>query len=486
MLALHSLIHSLAKEEKRLYHLHRKKARFVSIYEAYAAEAEYSRELDRKIYQQDFASFSKAYYSMQKNELLEDILAVLLEHSNSSRPEFQLVKAQAQYQVLRHKGFNDLALDYLTAARNAATEAGDHQAQVRILEDQRDTLAAIPSTTWSDYTSVLEELSRVRNLVAGVYPLQDEKRKFMVLLQSAAKDPANTEEYQRLAHEVLDLMRTYAAETARPDAMMDIFECECAFIRQFQDAMALHRKMLEMDKVAQRDGYPLEQRLKLTNMVMESSLEVGDFLQVNGLIYRIQRDVEKLTPAQQADFLPRFLELSAIYHFYENDMQASQEEVQRVLALPDIYPADRLRYLRHRLGIQLAGNLPRTAQESLNSLVREFPAEAQSFDIRLMQVVIHIEMNQREEAKALVQKMRNSARKDIRISGETTEAEYLEQLSRFLAKKPVKTSELPAVSNGWKMLFKPDLWLLSKVENKFYYNSILEFWHRRKRVLSHS
>lgn len=484
MQALHQLIHSLAKEEKRLFHLHRKKARFVSIYDGYVEAPEYSRELDRKIYQKDFSAFSKAFYSMQKNDLLQNLLAVLLEYSNSTRPGFRLVKMQAQYQVLQQKGFDELALSYITSARAAASEAGDLKAQIRVLEDQRDALALTPSTHWEEYSEVLEELSRLRNLAAAQRPLEEEKRKFMVLLQSARLKPEQADEYKRLAHDVLQVMQAMATETARPDALMDIFDCECAYLRMFDDKMAVHRKIQDMDKITQRDNFPLEHKLRITNMAMESSLDVGDFLHVNGLIYRIEREVEKLTEAQRADFMPRFLELSAIYHFYENEMQMAQDEVMRVLSLPDIYPGERVRYHKHKLGILIAGNLPRTAQQALDEMLVEFPTEAASFDARLIQLVIHIEMNNKDLAKALLQKMRNSARKDVRLSGETDEVRYLEIMNRYLLRKPIKSADIPPVGSAWKQLFKADLWLKSKIENRFYYNSILEFWHSRKRVLT--
>ena len=134
MQALFDLVHSLAKEEKRLYNLHGRNSRYTQIYKGYLASNEYSKNLDRQLYSKHFSSFSKAFYSMQKNALMDDILAVLLEYSNSSKEDFLVNRLKAKYEVLNYKGFHEQAQNYIRAALDACEKINSPRLSLRILE----------------------------------------------------------------------------------------------------------------------------------------------------------------------------------------------------------------------------------------------------------------------------------------------------------------------------------------------------------------
>ena len=191
MQALHQLVHSLAKEEKRLYNLHGRKARFARIYEGYLSSASYEKGLDRQIYAEHFSSFSKAFYSMQKNALLDDILAVLLEYSNSSRADFSLTKLKSKYEVLVHKGFHDLALQYVKTAKDISRKSENQNQQLRILEDYRDILSQTENVTWDEYALSIEEIEELHKLGCTRRLIDEEIRKLNVLINGVGQADEN-------------------------------------------------------------------------------------------------------------------------------------------------------------------------------------------------------------------------------------------------------------------------------------------------------
>ena len=103
--ALIDLVHSLAKEERRLYNLHGRNSRYTQICKDYLAYNGYFENLNRQLHSKHFSSFIKALNAIQENALIDAILAVLLKYSNSSKEAFLVNRLKTKYEFL-NQGFS--------------------------------------------------------------------------------------------------------------------------------------------------------------------------------------------------------------------------------------------------------------------------------------------------------------------------------------------------------------------------------------------
>lgn len=483
MQALFNLVHSLAKEEKRLYNLHGRKSRFTQIYKGYLQANEYSKNLDRQLYSKHFSSFSKAFYSMQKNALLDDILAVLLEYSNSSKDDFIINRYKAKYEVLNYKGFHEQALNYIRAALDACEKIKSPHLRLRILEDYRDTLARSTSAGWEEYAEILARIEHTSTLVTENAPFEENRKKLNVLVNSTRSNPAELGSYKEISADILESIHSIGQDKEEPDTQMAIFESEYLYSSTFEDKYELHRRLVRLEKQSNKENYPRDIRLQIINLLMESSMECGDFLLINGLIYKTQKELVTLTPQQKADFLPKYLELCSIYHFYENDLPLAQRELNQLLELEGHTQENHIRYFFHKIGVLIAANLPKTALETLEEMLRHFSFLKSEISVKLIELIIFIEMNRREEAAVKMQRLKSHLRKSKDARKLSHIRHFLEQIQKTLNNKNSNFSEIPALNTDWMDLLKLNLWLQAKSENNFYYNYILDYWQGRKQIL---
>ncbi len=483
MQTLFDLVHSLAKEEKRLYNLHGRNSRFTQIYKGYLAASEYSKNLDRQIYSKHFSSFSRAFYSMQKNALLDDILAVLLEYSNSSKDDFIIQRYKAKYDVLNYKGFHEQAQNYIRAALDACTKINMPRVHLRILEDYRDTLAKSQKTTWEEYAEILARIDSVSSMIAETFPFEENLKKFNVLVQDSKNNPDHLEDHKDITEDILGRINEFATDSEQPSHRQQAFTSEYMYSRTFEDRYALHKRLVGLEKKSSKENYPQDIRLQIVTLLIESGMEVGDFLLINGMIYKTDKVLDQLTPAQQVNFLPRYLELCAIYYFYENDLQLAQNKLDRLMAIPGLDDEQMIRYYYHKIGVLLAANLPRSANEALTEMLERFTQLKNENSVRLIELILAIEMNQREDALVMLQRLRSQIRKS-KISRKLSHyRQFLDMIQKFLNKKRVTYSPIANLETDWMDLIKLNLWLKAKVENNFYYNYILDYWQQRKQVV---
>jgi hypothetical protein len=484
MQTLYELIHAMAKEEKRLYNLHGRNSRFTQIYKGYLASGEYNKNLDRDIYQKHFASFSKAFYSMQKNALLDDILAVLLEYSNSSQDDFSIHRYRAKYEVLNYKGFHEQAINYIKSAIEAAEKLGNHRETLRLLEDFRDTLAKSSSASWEEYALALERIASVKDSLQARMEVETLQQQLDVLITSHLNHSAGDADLKALAHEVKTRIKAIAEAQPGSETKAAAFWAEYRFSRTFEDKYDLHRRLVNLEKQAVKESYPKDVRLQAVVLLMESALECGDFLLINGLIYKTQKELDNLTPLQRREFLPKFLELSSIYHFYENDLPLAQKEINDLIKMEDHETEDLMRYYFHKISIQIGATLPRNASETIAEMMERIPKLDQDVQVKMAELIVTVGLNNREEALVRLQKLRALLRKssDSRKLGHYRL--FLDMLQKFLTKKAFPFQEIHALETEWRDLMKLNLWLKSKVDNSFYYNAILNYWQGRKKILN--
>lgn len=484
MQALYELVHSLAKEEKRLYNMHGRKSRFTQIYKGYLAAPHYNKNLDREIFDKHFSSFSKAFYSMQKNALLDDLLAVLLEYSNSSKEDFSINRLKAKYEVLKFKGFHGQALNYIRAALEACEKVISPRLRLRLLEDYRDTLAQSDIANWEEYSDILTQIETTTGLVRESEPLESEKQKLDVLVNSSKVQPDETATYKDISASIVERIRALADERPTAETKTAAFDSEYIFSKTFEDKYELHKRLISLEKESIKENYPKDVRLQVVCLLLESSLECGDFLLINGLIYKTEKDIQILTPIQRQRFLPKYLELCSIYYFYENDLPLAQKKITELLLLEELSEEARLRYFFHKIAIQIAANLPRGASDTLNELMTEMPKLSNDLHFKLVELVVTVGQNNKDEALVMIQRLRSQLRKNPDSRKLSHYRLFFDMLQKFLTKKPFQFQEIPAFETEWNELFKLNLWLKAKIDNTFYYNSILHYWQGRKKILN--
>lgn len=483
MQALFDLVHSLAKEEKRLYNLHGRNSRYTQIYKGYLASNEYSKNLDRQLYSKHFSSFSKAFYSMQKNALMDDILAVLLEYSNSSKEDFLVNRLKAKYEVLNYKGFHEQAQNYIRAALDACEKINSPRLSLRILEDFRDTLAKSKGTTWEEYAEILDRIESTSVMVAQTAPFEENLKKLNVLVKDTQAHPDLVEDHKEITEEILDKINVYAADNSAPENRQAAFDSEYLYSKTFEDQFSLHRRLVQLERKSSKESFPRDIRLQIVSLLMESAMECGDFLLINGMIYKTDKEIHALTPRQRVQFLPKYLELCAIYYFYENDLQASQAKLSELLAIEGLESEQYIRYYFHKIGVLIAANLPRSASDTLGVLLSKYSHLKHELSVKIIELIINIEMNQREEALVLLQRIRSFIRKSKDSRKLSHYRQFLEMLQKFLNKKRTTFNPVAALETDWMDLIKLNLWLKAKTENNFYYNGILNYWQERKTVV---
>lgn len=483
MQALFDLIQGLAKEEKRLYHLHGRDGRFREIYKAYVQADSYDKSLDREIFQQHFSSFSKAFYSMQKNALMDDILAVLLEYSNSSREDFNSIRLHAKHAVLKYKGFADPALSYLKPALESAQRAGKPRQVLRLLEDYRDTVANSPHSDWDEYQALLSEIEIAKQEADRYLPLELAEQRLSVLISTAERSGGNTD-FAEQAWEAVEKIKSCADNIGTEESLCTALGAELKCSRQFENELQRHKRLIALEKTAQKEPGLRNYKLNVIVELFRSCMQCGDFLLINGLIYKCNKEVGHLDPQQKIDFLPRYLELCSLYHYYENELPTAQKEISELIGMPVHTEENSARLNGIRVAYWIASNMPRNATEAIVHLMDQFPEAKINLETRLMELMIAVEANRRDDALVLLQKMRILLRKmpDGRRMGHYRN--YLDLLQRHLTKKKVTWQEIHGMNCGWETPLKPNLWLKAKIENKFYYNYVLDDWQGRKKILN--
>jgi hypothetical protein len=314
-------------------------------------------------------------------------------------------------------------------------------------------------------------------------PLEEETQKLDVLVSSTQLQPTEYDNYKRVSTDIVERIQHLAEEKPDAERQTAAFNSEYLFSKTFENKIELHKRLVNLEKQSVKENFPRDIRLKIVNLLMESALECGDFLLINGLIYKTQKDLPLLSPLQRREFLPKYLELCTIYHFYENDLSLAQKEISELLQLEDIEEDVMLRYYFHKIGILIAANLPRTANETIQELMLRFPKLENEISIKLMELVVTVGMNMKEEALNKMQRFRSLIRKHPDARRMAHYRQFLDLLQKFLLKKPVQWQEIPAFETDWNELFKLNLWFKAKVENSFYYNSILNDWQAQKKIL---
>lgn len=480
MKLLHDLLHRLSKDEKRLYRQHRKPGRFQLIYDAYLAHKTYDKSIDRELYENAFADVSKPFYSMQKRGLLDDVVTVLFTHSNQQQTAYNELRAYAKGRLLLERNQPLAAKYYLNEAAENATQ--DPALQLAAVHAQVSALVTEPEASFAEFE---ERFAAQRALTRQ---LQHEQlrvvRRGLELLQRNP-DKFSDEERRTKADTLMQIVQELPfSTTSTPELELETLQIEGLYHELRGEPETHHRKLAARLRQFEAHGEPEADGnyLCLLNQTLRSGLLSGDFLLLSSLIYRTEKLLHELPEGLEEAFLPDYLETTALYHFYDNDLQQALRDTERLLNWEGIDAERRIRVTYYRLGMLLVAHLAEQAGEQLHNLISDFPELENKAESRILQVMIDVDRQlDLNEITFTIERHKNALRKQ-----QTPKAalDNLQQILLFAEKRPFKPRFQPLFPLDWEQVIRVDHWLQAKLDNEFYYNYLLEEWQKRKRVFN--
>ncbi len=482
MLILYELVHSLAKEEKRLYQLHKRDGRLQRIYEGYQRALQYSKELDQQLYQDHFADVSRAFYSMQKRTLMDDILIVLQEYSNGQNPGYQFIRLYSRAQVLLHRGMGEAAANYSQEAYDTAREIGNSDQLALALRSQQDALLLSAEPSLRRYEELIAlEREHARHLGPREHLL---KLRHSLHLLKLNVDRLHQATLQQTAQGYLDQLRALPGLHHPEDLplQLDRLACEDLYHQIIGQPEVFHREITAYYKrfaPAQAAAEPLSY-FRLVNHVLRSALRSGDFLLLTGLTYKLGKELSSLRPDVARDFLPGYLETSALFSFYETDLPLALKYIDQVIRLEDLDHDQLVRCIFYRMAMLVAAHLPAQAREEIALYSSTMPELADEPLLWLLEVLIAIEAKESaDDVLFRIERHRNALkrRKDNRLM-----LDAFGQLAGFIEKKRGRDKALRIMPPEWENLLRIDLYIKAKQDSSFYYNLLLDEWKKRRKV----
>jgi hypothetical protein len=490
MQILYDLIHSLAKEEKRLYHTYKREGRFQKIYEGYLKAPAYGKPLDQALYQDHFADVSRAFYSMQKRALMDDILLVLMEYSNSRHAGYEFTRLYGRARVLLERRMGNAALAYGEEALQVAQQ-NDQPGQARLaLHVQRNALVLTKSPSLAQYEQLQQLELDLRERQEPELLIESVLHALRLLKQN--QDGQDIEAVRRTAQQHHDRLaqvpaRLLALDGPLSNLLLEKLQCEEAYYELIGAYDQYHRMLGTLYKTAAKHA-PANQHhpgnevrfYRLTNMLLKSCMTAGDFLQLTGLVYKLSKEVQGLSTEVKEAFLPDYYEQSALHYYYENDLPQALKQILLAINLEDLPTDQVVRCIIYRQAMLLAAHLPKQALEEARHYRQQWTELAEHPLMHLMEVMAYIDMHADiGETLLLIERYKLELK---RYKDEKAVMECLNLLSGFLEKKKVRERAVKIFPNGWEPVLRVDLWLRAKQSNKFYYNLMLEDWQQRRKV----
>ncbi len=483
MQALFDLLHSLSKDEKRLYKQHQREGRFQAIYEAYLANSTYDKEIDREVYDKEFSDVSRPFYSMQKRALLDDVITVLFSYSNLQQSFYQHLRAIAKGKMLLERRQGELALQYLEEAQKIASE-NDTEAfsQLSSLRAQKAALTISQKPSFAAFEALSEQERALMLTIQDGNSLTDTIQALTLLKLNF--DGLTEQEIQTKAQA---LMEQHQPMTLTKDCSQIDFqklEIKQLYHELMEDPVSFHRelvqyfKSLEKNLESERD----ERYYRLLNLTLRSGLQVGDFLLLSGLIYRTSKFMDGLEGDFREGFLADYLETCALYHYYENELNKAIKQMETLFLLKTVPNDQAIRCTYYYVAMLIAAHLPQQGNGFLSKQVKKYnELDGQPGRILLKLMLDVDEHKDIEELSLRIDRYKNEFRK---AGGLKREISCLQMIQQYLEKKTPKYKAQSFFQEDWEEVLRVDLWVQAKLDNQFYYNMIQEAWQNRKQVIN--
>ncbi|MCZ2356811.1 MAG: hypothetical protein LC115_09025 [Bacteroidia bacterium] len=481
MRALHQLVQSLSKEEKRLYTVHGRQSNIRKIYQNYLKMEEFSRTTDKQIYEEDFSNFSKAYYSLLKRDLLDDVLAVLLEYSNQDNPDYKFIRLYSKTRLLVLRGHGEAVEMYIEELTTLAEELNVPEFQLLIAHLQRELVLFNPKMTLERWEKIVTEEDKSKATLSQINPISRIEIAFKLLQNNPEGN--EPEVIRSQAQSYHNQLKTIISQSKDSEQLFDCTELELLYLQITRQYEVLHQRALSLYKEWEKHSLSDIHRIRALSWLMQASLRVGDFLQLQGLIYKISRELSQLD-AETLPYLNEYREIAALYYFYENELTAATKELEAILSQPKLSSSSLQRILIYYAVVTLTASLPNLAEQAIQRFRQEFPETHLHWLLAIFEVLIKIDQN---TSKEKITKMVDTIQVRLKqVDNQKNTRSYrasIKLIGLFLDKKnlPV-TKPISVLPEDWEPIIRVDLWILAKKKNKFYHELISQTWQQRKKV----
>lgn len=482
MQVLFDLIHSLTKEEKRLYHLHGKGGRLSHIYDAYHRAGTYGKQIDQVVYKEHFQDVTRAFYSMQKRALLDDLLFVLLQFSNSGHPAYQFLRAFSRGMILLQRQMGEGAFEQLEEAAIIADQAGFRPQQRTTLVFQAEALVMCEKPSFETFNRISGQL----DLIKAEMEHRNNARKVMNALTLLYHNYDEQDLITRIeqARGYMDQVADFDLADVQPSHLRTIVKILRSRLMYAEITGTIednHKHLLEYYQkyAVNYQEVPLF-RYEVLGLLLRSALRAGDFLNLQGMLYKVNKEIEKLPADISAAFLPGYLEVAALYHFYEKDLTTALQLMQQLLAIKDLDHELLNRCIYYRLAMLVAASLPRQAISEVEQYQKRMPGILHNPILWVLKVVLALEDHaEGGEILLMIERIKIQLRKmkDIRKYQDNL---YL--IEALIERKKARLKDSHLFPPQWEPILRIDLLLLAKKQNNFYYNLLTQAWESRKKV----
>ncbi len=463
MLALFNLIKTLNKEEKRLYSTYGNDSRYINIYQSYSKSNEYSKSLDNEIYEKYYVENTKAYYSMQKRELYENILNVLLEHSNSQNPTYLFYKTIAKMGILIYRDLPEEAKEYGKSIKFDILQFSDSHQKVfyELL------FTAYESSFQSSFLEFLEFLKS--------NSFEWDKQRVLltkIKLLNLNLDQLDIQKIQTFAFEIYQEIKNIA----EPNFIIKMASIQALTLQQ--DYENAHKELTHIYMSHFKDVLNQKESLDCLSNLMQSCIKNGDFLLMNSILYKTESKIHTIPENLRTEFLLSYYEYASLFHFYENDLPTALKEIQFVIDHSKEYEKVE-KCICYRMAMLVAGDLQYQLTQELLKFSTEYPQILNNPYIIICDILASInnqipknELDEKIERLEFIAKFDNQ--KVILLAAKS--------LKDFIYKKKNTEVEIRVFPPSWEPILLVHLWVKAKIERIFYYNLVIEEWLKKRKV----
>jgi hypothetical protein len=463
MLALFNLIKSLSKEEKRLYNIYGNPARYQNIYQAYQKALEFHKSLDTEIFQNYYSENSKAYYSMQKRELYEDILSVLLTRSNSQNPVYQFYNMISSMGILIERKL------YQEAKECSKYFKLDFQLFPNSYKNLFNELIftafeSMNTASYSEFVNFLKQSNQEWDFERVVL--------LKIKLLNLNLDGLDIEKIQTFADEIYQELKSKSV-TQYPLKMASIHA-----LKLKKDYLNAHKELIYVYESQFKDSLDKKQALDCLIELMSSCLKNGDFLNMNSILYKTRSKIHLIPEEYKSEFLLSYNEYSSLFHFYENDLPSALKEIQYVIEHSKD-PIHIEKCICYKMAMLVAGDLQYQLTNELAEYSAKYPDILNNPYIIICDILASINnLVPKTELNEKIEKLESIGKK----SNQKNIITVSKLLYNFIFKKKGTEEEVQIYPNDWEPILLVHLWIKAKIERVFYYNLVIDEWLKRRKV----
>jgi hypothetical protein len=459
MRILHDLIHSLAREEKKLFSVYCRKLPLKKLYQFYLSLEDFSRQEDNKIYTEHFSSTTQANYSILKSELYEEIVSILLYRTRMGIPYRTLPLTQLLAERGHWQGVNKLS-------QYAQNQGGSVNAFVGNLLE----LKSLCHTGQEELTQVEKLYSSAK---ANLLLLEKDLKEYYLEAKISVFENTESQDKIQSANELLEQIDT--ADVIKSTVT------EFRIRKATQNSLFLFNWLKTLFETKSTSAFieHLPVFYEMRYLLMCHAISNGDFLTADSISYRyLKTEVSKY---HAYDF--PFFTNCALFRFYENQ-SADAISILNTLTESEIPGVSNENlFFAYITKAQILASLYRhvPANELLEKCILLLP-EGEYTPVWLITRLIVQTMDEKNQKfsrelsyyKKMLRKNQNLGKPEIAYWEECFEA-------ILFGNKYKKT--LNKTNFNFSMCIQPWIWQKAKISRAFYYDLLLEELNQQRKLV---